>query len=414
MPSLREQLSVPEFHSEAQKQEYLQALFNGEVKVLMSGGMGAGFTEENFCGAMSEAGHIGTYSAAIPGWRLGQEAQEFQTVGNLRERNAEAIERASNYLRERYEFAVKNSNFMELLPSYKQSRGEVVRNGAFDILSVGAGMDSELPADMAEANAELQKEEPKRTLRYMPIVSSVLAAKIYHKKYANSGNSPDSLRPPDGYYLELPIDKRGNTAGGHLGAKKTKDPNPDDFDPEVILAGIRKFDETSPVILAGGIAYRDQIKAALDMGFAGVSMGTRYLLTQESGMSNERIKDMYLNPDVGMLLDQNSPTGYWSSRLDVPHTERTIELIREAIGGCVDCVGDICEFRSNWKDTEDTHYCIYRDLIKARLGKEVGIYFSGGQIIVMRHDDRYRNDGQIYIPTVEEITEYSLTHDAPE
>ncbi|MBU2213749.1 nitronate monooxygenase [Patescibacteria group bacterium] len=416
MGSLRERLSVPEFKNQREKQEFLQSMVNGEVEVVpfMNGGMGVGITEKETLEAMDKARGIGVYSAALPGHRIAQEGVELQTPRHLEEVNAEEIQRLSKYLRERFELSIRGVNFMEILPSYPSSRDEILKGGAFDILCVGAGMDEKLPARMAEANAELHKKEPGRSHYYWPIVSSVLAARAYYHRFAKRGKEPKSFMTPGGYYVELPIDPRGYEAGGHLGFPKNKPRNPDDFNPEAILAGIRKFDPKSPIIYAGGIAYRNQIQEVLDMGYSGVSMGTRILLTQESGMPNEILKNKYLNPDIGVVVDQNSPTGYWSSRLDVPYTERTAQTIQEAIDRCVNCVGDVCEFRKNRKDPENTAYCIYRDLIRARLGDEVGVFFSGGQVVVMRHDDLYHRNGGLYIPTIEEAVEFSFTHDAPE
>ena len=142
-------------------------------------------------------------------------------------------------------------------------------------------------------------------------------------------------------------------------------------------------------------------------------MGTRLLLTRESGMSDEQIIVKYLNELIGIIVDQNSSTGFWSSRLDVPYTERTDETMRDALLKCVNCVGSGCQYRKNRECPTDETYCIYRDLIKARLGEDVGIYFSGGQIVIMRHDSLYTSDGKPYVPTIEEGLDFTLTHDSP-
>ncbi|MCF7845081.1 MAG: nitronate monooxygenase [Kiritimatiellales bacterium] len=415
MVSLRERMSVQEFDNQSEKQEFLRAMCNGEVEVpFENGGMGIGITEEDLVNAVGDAGGFGVYTGAMPaGRKIFKMDPEMQNAKNLEQMNHNEINRVAADFLKRYETRIRGINFMEILPSYAATRDAALESGAFDISLVGAGMDEKLPARMAEANAELKKKEPERELYYWPIVSSALAARAYYHRFAKRGKQPDTLRPPDGYYVELPKNPLGYTAGGHLGFPKNKPINPDDFNPEAILAGIRKFDETSPVVLAGGIAYRDQIKALLDMGYSGFSMGTRFLLTQESGMPDETLKSKYLNPNIGVVLDQNSPTGYYSSRLDVPYTERTTNTIRHAIKCCVDCVGDICEYRKNVSVSENTNYCIYRELIKALLGEEYGLFFSGGQIVVMRNDDVYQNEEGLYIPYVEETVGHTFTNDSP-
>ena len=60
-----------------------------------------------------------------------------------------------------------------------------------------------------------------------------------------------------------------NRAGGHAGQ----------LSPEQLFEELGKFDK--PLICAGGVGSRTTYKAALDIGYAGVQMGTRFIASKE-------------------------------------------------------------------------------------------------------------------------------------
>src|SRR5665811_38920 len=102
-------------------------------------------------------------------------------------------------------------------------------------------------------------------------------------------------RLPDAVVVE------GPKAGGHLGFKMEELDDPghalEKLIPEVIAA-VKIFEDkhggTIPVIAAGGIYTGEDIYRFLQMGAAGVQMGTRFVTTDECDASLE-FKQTYLN-----------------------------------------------------------------------------------------------------------------------
>lgn len=75
---------------------------------------------------------------------------------------------------------------------------------------------------------------------------------------------------------------QGAEAGGHRGSFL------DGF-PLVPLAELVPAIEGVPVIAAGGIATRDDVRAVLELGAAGVQVGTAFLFTHECGRPREHL-----------------------------------------------------------------------------------------------------------------------------
>jgi nitronate monooxygenase len=69
----------------------------------------------------------------------------------------------------------------------------------------------------------------------------------------------------------------GQGAGGHAGP----------FPLHILVPALRKNFPTVPVIAAGGIASGESILSMLAVGAAGVSVGTRFIASNEAGVSNE-------------------------------------------------------------------------------------------------------------------------------
>ncbi|MFA6259566.1 MAG: nitronate monooxygenase [Candidatus Peribacteraceae bacterium] len=400
---------MPSLNSSAEKQEYLDALFTGEERFpLLNGGMGIDFTDETFVAEMARQRRIGVFAFSAPGYRVLENDLSHMTpqqrVQTLRASNQCAIAQKTQHVRDQHEHAIVGANVMKILEDYPATIEDIIASKRIDILFVGAGLPRDLLKRMAQDDA--------KHMRYVPIISSAGIAELF-EKLADRGKG----KRPDAYYVELP-----QFAGGHLGVLKGQDPNDTDtFDPVRIREELQGIAPGRPVILAGGIAYRDQVQAAFDEGYQGAAMGTRLLLTQESGLSDGISRDMYLDPSRDVCVDAHSPTGYMARRLDVACTERTAESVRQAIRNCVSCVkARDCEFCKNASATngelqqpEDPHYCIARDLTSTRLGI-AKICFTGSQIVTIRHDPLYESDGERYVPTLAEALEYALNHDAPQ
>ena len=64
------------------------------------------------------------------------------------------------------------------------------------------------------------------------------------------------------------------------------------------LQGVDKLDLKIPLLCAGGVADGKSLRNALDMGYAGVQMGTRFLATHECA-----ITDSYKNALVASTTE---------------------------------------------------------------------------------------------------------------
>jgi nitronate monooxygenase len=96
---------------------------------------------------------------------------------------------------------------------------------------------------------------------------------------ATTVEEADVLREADVDYVVA----QGAEAGGHRGSFL------DGF-PLVPLADLVSAISGVPVIAAGGITTRDDVRAALDVGAVGVQVGTAFLFTHECGRPREHLE----------------------------------------------------------------------------------------------------------------------------
>jgi len=101
-----------------------------------------------------------------------------------------------------------------------------------------------------------------------------------------------------------------NRAGGHAGELSSLQLIED-------LAGFRL-----PVLCAGGIATTDQIKQALQQGYQGVQMGTRFIATRECNAS-DAYKKAIINASEDDIVLSERITGVPVSVINTPYIERT-------------------------------------------------------------------------------------------
>ena len=392
----------------------MEAVFHGEEPFpLVNGGMGIDFTGRELVVSMMRNKAMGVLSASAPGYEVmrpglkidGKELHEYGFAERrelFHQSNKTALDKMVADVREQCVHGILGANCMKILDHYEPTLEDMVANKDIDIGFFGAGLPRDLPERMAQDDA--------KHMYYVPIVSSVPAAELLIRAAIKKKG-----RIPDAFYVELP-----QYAGGHLGWMKDDNEHPERFDPEKIKeemeAMLKKYGikKHIPLILAGGIAFKDQIEKAHSLGYE-VAMATPLLLSQESGMPNETIEEFYLNPDVGVITDQKSPTGFWSRRLDASHTERTPESIRRNVSRCVQCVIKVCKYMKGIKDIEaDDNYCIANDLTRARFGLNNGILFVGEGINQLRKSGIYERDGKPYIPTIREILHKLLSMNAPD
>jgi nitronate monooxygenase len=148
----------------------------------------------------------------------------------------------------------------------------------------------------------------------------------------------------------------GYEAGGHLGTDKPMR----ELLPEILDA------VSIPVIAAGGVVDGADIKAVLDMGAAGVQMGTRFAATVESS-APQAFKEMYVNASEQDIVLIKSPVGLPGRALKNPFWERTQREDYPPIEKCRSCLKECHK-----------EYCIINELEMAQQGDvEQGLVFAG-------------------------------------
>ena len=163
-----------------------------------------------------------------------------------------------------------------------------------DLITAGAGLPLDLPSF-------LNKES---TTKLVPIVSSARAARIICEKWKSNYD-----------YLPDAVIVEGPKAGGHLGFKEDQIDNQEysleKLVPEIV-SELKTFEDKYnvriPLFAAGGIYTGDDIHRIIDLGAAGVQMGTRFVTTDECDASLE-FKLAYINAESKDIEIIKSPVG---------------------------------------------------------------------------------------------------------
>ena len=325
---------------------------------VIQGGMGVGISLSRLAAAVAREGGIGVIAGAMIGMR------EPDISKNPVEANNRALSREIRAAREASGNGLIGVNIMVVLTAFAEMVRTSVEEKA-DVIFSGAGLPLELPRYLLEA-CEKKKEEFKT--RLVPIVSSARAASIIAKKWLNRF---DYL--PDAFVVE------GPKAGGHLGFSPEQLVDAhytlEKLVPQVVDA-VKAFEDKKgcaiPVIAAGGIYSGADIRKFLDLGAAGVQMGTRFVATHECD-ADERFKQAFIDATDEDATIIKSPVG-------MPGRALLNEFITSSRAGerkpfkCVYHCVSTC-------DPKTTPYCIAAALINAMKGNlERGFAFCGSNV----------------------------------
>ncbi len=318
---------------------------------IIQGGMGVGISLGGLASAVANAGGIGVI--ATPG--IGQFEPDFDT--NPRQANKRALAKEIRKAKAQSDGLI-GVNVMVALANFDDLVQCAVDEGA-DLLLLGAGLPLGLPDTLP-----LEKLGELHT-KFAPIVSSGRAAKLvfrsWEKRYSHV---------PDAVVVEGPL------AGGHLGFKKEQIDDPEyaleKILPEVISAiepYQERFGKNIPVIAAGGIYTGADIHRFMELGAAGVQMGTRFVATNECDAS-QGFKDAYVKCREEDIVIIDSPVGLPGRAIRGEFLDRVSTGHREPFKCSWKCL-KTCNFKK-------TPYCICSALTNAKEGNwSHGFAFAG-------------------------------------
>lgn len=175
----------------------------------------------------------------------------------------------------------------------------------------------------------------------------------------------------------------GCDAGGHLGTEE----HTQDLLPAICEA------VSIPVIAAGGFADGSDIGRMLEMGAAGVQMGTRFLLSEECTV-HKNFKDLLINAKASDLVRIMSPVGLPANAIRTPLVEKYLaqdsSIKPDKCDGCLKKCGK--------------QFCILEALTAARNGDyERGLFFTGKRFADITS---VKSVAQIFVDLISETQSY--------
>lgn len=324
---------------------------------IIQGGMGVGISLSGLASAVASQGGIGVIAAAMIGMAQPDVAQ------NPIEANCRALRTEIEKARRLTE-GIIGVNIMVALTTFTQMARAAIESKV-DVIFSGAGLPLELPKQLLEL-CEQKKEEFRTKL--VPIISSGRAATVIAKKWLSRFGYL-----PDAFVVE------GPRAGGHLGFK------PEDIAdsghalevlvPEVLEA-VKPLEDKHgraiPVIAAGGVYTGGDVRRFLEMGAAGVQMGTRFVATHECD-ADIRFKQAYLAAKEEDITIISSPVGMPGRALNNEFIAKSREGLKKPFKCVFHCV-HTCQ-------PDKSPYCIAQALISAMHGNlKGGFAFCGANV----------------------------------
>lgn len=331
---------------------------------IIQGGMGVGVSLHRLAGAVAKAGGMGIISSAQIGFR----EPDFKT--NFVEANLRAIRREMKLAREIAPEGAIGFNIMVATKHYGLWVKEAVKAGA-DIIISGAGLPVTLPEAVEEAYQEMREADPgfrpARRIKLAPIVSSVKSAMVICKLWDRKCHVA-----PDLVVVEGPL------AGGHLGfsPEQLTEYGADTADVahtyrqaayeeevrgiiKVVKEYASKYGKKIPVVTAGGIYTREDVRHQLELGADGVQVATRFVTTEECDAA-EAYKQSYIKARPEDIVITQSPVGMPGRAILNPFLAQIKAGVKPAIKACFQCL-EHC-------NPKTIPYCITEALVNAAEG----------------------------------------------
>lgn len=314
---------------------------------IIQGGMGVGISMSGLASAVANQGGIGVIATA----GIGMNEPDFYR--SFAEANMRALREEIRKARAATN-GILGVNIMVALTNFADLVKTAIEEG-IDVIFSGAGLPLNLP----------KFKLPESKTKLVPIVSSGRAASMLCKRWLEKF---DYL--PDALVVE------GPRAGGHLGFKEEQLKDPDyaleNLVPDVIEA-VKPFEEATgkkiPVIAAGGIFTGADILKFMNLGAAGVQMGTRFVATDECDASHD-FKQTYIDAREEDMLIIHSPVGLPGRAIRNSFVEAMNRGEKEPFRCPYHCI-ITCDYQKS-------PYCIALALMNAKRGNlEHGFPFAG-------------------------------------
>jgi NAD(P)H-dependent flavin oxidoreductase YrpB (nitropropane dioxygenase family) len=248
--------------------------------------MGVGISLSGLAAAVANEGGVGVISSAGLGLLYREFSENFleASILGLKEEIRKAREKTLGVIG--VNVMVAMTNYVDMI---KTSISEKI-----DLIIAGAGLPLDLPSFLKKDSIT----------KLVPIVSSARAAKIICEKWkANYDYLPDA------------VIVEGPKAGGHLGFKEEQIGD-NNYSLEKLVPEIvnelkpfeEKYNQSIPLIAAGGIYTGEDIHNILNLGASGVQMATRFVTTEECDAS-QAFKQAYIDAGEKDIEIIKSPVG---------------------------------------------------------------------------------------------------------
>ena len=246
--------------------------------------MGVGVSLNGLAAAVANEGGVGVISAAGLGLLYPKFRGDYleKCIYGLREEIRKAREKTRGVVGINIMVAI--TNFADMVKTAIEERA--------DVIFAGAGLPLDLPSYLKRGS----------TTKLVPIVSSSRAAKLICDKWSSNYN-----------YLPDAIVVEGPKAGGHLGFKPEQIES-SEFALERLIPQVLEVTQSYshqksiPVIAAGGITSGADIARFLELGAAGVQMGSVFVPTEECDASYN-FKKVYIDSNESDVKIIQSPVG---------------------------------------------------------------------------------------------------------
>lgn len=307
--------------------------------------MGVGISLSGLAAAVANEGGVGVISCAGLGLLYRQDSGNYlaNCIWGLKEELRKAREKTIGVIG--VNIMVALSNFADMVRTSLTEKA--------DIIFSGAGLPLDLPS--------FRTADSKTLL--VPIVSSARAAKIICDKWqANYDYLPDA------------IVVEGPKAGGHLGFKEEQIEDEthslERLIPEVLAITTQYCDKKQiPVIAAGGISTGEDILRFIELGAAGVQLGSIFVTTDECDASLV-FKQVYIDSSQEDAVIIQSPVGM-PGRAFSSEFIRSVNAGNEKPKGCAYKCIKTCDYTKS-------PYCIIKALYNAAKGNmNKGYAFAG-------------------------------------